>query len=117
MLSEQFCDLDCVESGTLEDLITGNKDVKTFFVVAGDILTDTADLDIILLCSFNRHGIELGSRIVNDLDPGSGAENGSCLFRSDLVFKLKVQSLGVSTQNRNTQGKKDSSKRAPNKKK
>ena len=91
--SEQFGDLNRVESGALEQLIAGNKHFQTALVGTGDVLTDTSGENIIFFSGVHRHRVEFGFGIIDHGHTGSGFQNGAGFGGSDLLFEFHIEGL------------------------
>ena len=93
---EAFCNLDGVESSTLADLVTNNPDVHAVF--ASEVLTDTADVDIVRAHEVERHRIDVVCNIVAELEAFAVLDGVADFFDRECAFRFEADGFGMAAE-------------------
>ena len=77
-LDQKFCDLHCVEGGTLADIIGYDPKVEPIF--DRDVFSNPSHQGVVDAGCFRWHWIDSFIRIVHHPNPGSLKKQNPCLF-------------------------------------
>ncbi len=96
---QAFCNLDGVECGALADLVADNPDVHA--IVAGEVLADTADIDVVRAHEVERHRVDVVCRIVAELEAFAVLDGVADFFDRECAFRFEADGFGMATECRN----------------
>ena len=100
LLYQQFSDLDGVGGSALADLVTAAPQADAALV--GQVGTDPANEDDILVGGVQRHGVHLLGQVIHQLTAGSIGDHFPGLFHSDRSVEVQADGDGVAADNGNT---------------
>lgn len=98
-----FCHQDGVQGGTSKQLITTDKEFQSL-VTKGNRLADTSNLDIVLACGGQGHGVAQVVGVIHNLDSLGFLQHLAGNIDIDVLFGLQNDGLGVGSDGGDANG-------------
>mmetsp|Transcript_128587 Transcript_128587/g.372091 ORF Transcript_128587/g.372091 Transcript_128587/m.372091 type:complete len:237 (-) Transcript_128587:393-1103(-) len=100
MFSDQYG----IQRSTTQELVTANKEFQTF-ITENKRLSQSSNLDIVLMARVEWHGILVGFRVVDQIHTDSLIQNRTSLAQIDCLFGLQHNHFRMSSQSGNADGR------------
>src|SRR5690349_12974081 len=99
-LDQSLPNLHRVRRGAFPDLVASDEEVDAAAILPGDVLTDSANQDVVLVARFQGHGEMVGFGVVDDAHAGGTGEDFANLLRRDGTLEFDVDRFTVSARDR-----------------